>query len=63
MKWTSVFLVLVLVVLMVQPGECIFGLLLHGLTHAGNLIHGLIHGKGFEDVEVVNKRSVEFGPD
>ncbi|XP_061668515.1 pleurocidin-like peptide WF3 [Syngnathoides biaculeatus] len=64
MKWTAAFLVLLLVVLMAQPGECIFGMIVHGLFHAGKLIHGLIHGnRGFEEQEDLNKRSVEFAPD
>ncbi|XP_061560390.1 pleurocidin-like peptide WF3 [Phycodurus eques] len=63
MKWTTAFLVLLVVVLMAQPGECIFGLIFHGLVHAGKLIHGLIHrNRGFEEQEELNKRSVEFVP-
>nr|AAX58115.1 antimicrobial protein plp [Hippocampus kuda] len=52
MKWTAAFLVLVIVVLMAQPGECFLGLIFHGLVHAGKLIHGLIHrNRGFEEQE------------
>ncbi|XP_077366408.1 pleurocidin-like peptide WF3 [Festucalex cinctus] len=64
MKWTAVLAVLVLVVLMAQPGECFLGLIFHGLVHAGKLIHGLIHrNRGFEEQEELNKRSLEFGPE
>lgn len=33
MKCTVVFLVLSMVVLMAEPGECIFGMLFHGALH------------------------------
>ncbi|CAN9507523.1 unnamed protein product [Ophioblennius macclurei] len=63
MKSTVLFLVLSMVVLMAQPGECIFGLIVRGLVHAGKAIHGLIHGAN-DKVEVVelDKRSVEYRP-
>ncbi|XP_077408666.1 pleurocidin-like peptide WF3 [Vanacampus margaritifer] len=64
MKWTAAFLVVLLVVLMAQPGECFLGLIFHGLVHAGKLIHNLIHrNRGFEEQEELNKRSVEFVPE
>ncbi|XP_061756928.1 pleurocidin-like peptide WF3 [Nerophis ophidion] len=63
MKCAAAFLVLFMVVLMAEPGECIFGLIFHGLSHAVNAIHRLIHGHGkFEEQEQLNKRSVEFMP-
>lgn len=34
MKCTVVFLVLSMVVLMAEPGECIFGMLVHGAIHS-----------------------------
>ncbi|XP_061785773.1 pleurocidin-like peptide WF3 [Nerophis lumbriciformis] len=59
MKCTAAFLVLFMVVLMAEPGECIFGLIFHGIK----AIHELIHGHGdFEEQEQMNKRSVEFMP-
>lgn len=33
MKCTAVFLVLFMVVLMAEPGECIWGLIAHGVGH------------------------------
>uniref|UniRef100_A0A672FCH9 Uncharacterized protein n=1 Tax=Salarias fasciatus TaxID=181472 RepID=A0A672FCH9_SALFA len=65
MKWMMVFLVLSMVVLMAQPGECIFGLIFKGLYHVGKTIHGLIrrHGQDDQLVELqLDKRSVEYRP-
>ncbi|XP_041831962.1 dicentracin-like [Melanotaenia boesemani] len=42
MKCTVVFLVLSMVVMMAEPGECIFGLLVHAAIKG---IHHLINGK------------------
>ncbi|XP_034383392.1 moronecidin-like [Cyclopterus lumpus] len=49
MKCITLFLVLSLVVLMAEPGECFFfGHILHGLFDLGKQIHKLIH-KGQDD--------------
>nr|WKU84760.1 piscidin 3 [Lateolabrax japonicus] len=62
MKCTVIFLVLSMVVLMAQPGEGFFGMLIHGAIHAGKVIHGLIHGK--EKVEMqqeqLDKRGIDY---
>ncbi|KAF1376874.1 hypothetical protein PFLUV_G00216010 [Perca fluviatilis] len=42
MKFITLFLVLSLVVLMAEPGECIWGMLLNGALHVGKAIHGLL---------------------
>ncbi|XP_028254190.1 pleurocidin-like peptide WF3 [Parambassis ranga] len=62
MKCTALFLVLSMVVLMAEPGECIFGLVLHGISH---LIHGLVNGGKEKDQQVeikVDKRSLDYRP-
>ncbi|XP_043962111.1 dicentracin-like [Gambusia affinis] len=46
MKCTTLFLVLSMVVLMAQPGECIFGWIIKGVSHVVGHIHRAIHGKG-----------------
>uniref|UniRef100_A0A3Q3N4Y3 Uncharacterized protein n=1 Tax=Mastacembelus armatus TaxID=205130 RepID=A0A3Q3N4Y3_9TELE len=61
MKFTIIFLVLSMVVLMAEPGECILGMLFHGALHVGKLIHGLIHGNGKYE-EKLDKRSVDYNP-
>ncbi|XP_074540871.1 pleurocidin-like peptide WF3 [Halichoeres trimaculatus] len=48
MKFTVLFLVLSMVVLMADPGECIFGHLVSGLFDVGHHIHRMIHGHGVE---------------
>uniref|UniRef100_A0A3Q2DH99 Uncharacterized protein n=1 Tax=Cyprinodon variegatus TaxID=28743 RepID=A0A3Q2DH99_CYPVA len=45
MKCAWMFLVLSMVVMMAQPGEGFFGLLIHGITHAVHGIKKLIDGK------------------
>ncbi|XP_070843680.1 pleurocidin-like peptide WF3 [Chaetodon trifascialis] len=57
MKYTAAFLVLFMIVLMAEPGECIFGL----LFNVGKLIHGLITRRRGMDVQEVqlDKRSLE----
>nr|ACE78289.1 piscidin-like peptide [Larimichthys crocea] len=63
MKCTALFLVLSLVVLMAEPGECIWGLIAHGVGHVGRLIHGLIRGHGAEEQHVqLDKRSLSYDP-
>ncbi|XP_040920568.1 pleurocidin-like peptide WF3 [Toxotes jaculatrix] len=66
MKCTVVFLVLSMVVLMAEPGECILGMLFHGAVHVGKLIHGLIHGGKYNEkqdqLEQLDKRSVDYNP-
>nr|AKA60776.1 piscidin 3 precursor [Epinephelus coioides]WEI47384.1 piscidin [Epinephelus coioides] len=65
MKCTVVFLVLSMVVFMAEPGECIFGLLLHGAIHVGKLIHGLVRRHGEEqldDLEQLDKRALDYNP-
>nr|WUV41184.1 antimicrobial peptide-like protein [Paralichthys olivaceus] len=57
MKFAAAFLVLFMVILMAQPGECFWST----LYHAGHLIHGLIHGKVY-DVQELDKRSVDYRP-
>ncbi|XP_023120021.1 pleurocidin-like peptide WF3 [Amphiprion ocellaris] len=66
MKCTVVFLVLSLVVLMAEPGECIWGTLIHA---GGKLLHGLFHGKkAMEDQQLekqqeqLEKRSADYNP-
>uniref|UniRef100_A0A3P9PTR8 Uncharacterized protein n=1 Tax=Poecilia reticulata TaxID=8081 RepID=A0A3P9PTR8_POERE len=49
MKCTTLFLVLSMVVLMAQPGDCIFGWIMNGIHHAVKGIHSLIHGKAAEE--------------
>ncbi|XP_068564583.1 pteroicidin-alpha-like [Cebidichthys violaceus] len=44
MKCITLFLVLSLVVLMAEPGECFFHHIFGGLVHLGKSIHGLITG-------------------
>nr|AFV40526.1 antimicrobial peptide piscidin [Sciaenops ocellatus] len=65
MKCTAVFLVLFMVVLMAEPGECIWGLIAHGVAHVGSLIHGLVNGnhggnQAEEQQEQLNKRSLSY---
>ncbi|XP_077443740.1 pleurocidin-like peptide WF3 [Stigmatopora argus] len=61
MKWTAAFLVVVLVVLLAQPGECFLGMLMHGITHGIGMIHRMIHPDSVYGEEVeVDKRSLEF---
>nr|ASW20416.1 piscidin [Argyrosomus regius] len=63
MKFTAVFLVLFMVVLMAEPGECIWGLIAHGVAHVGSMIHGLIHNHGAEEQqEQLDKRSLSYDP-
>ncbi|XP_076613021.1 uncharacterized protein LOC143336641 [Chaetodon auriga] len=64
MKCAVVFLVLFMVILMAQPGECIFGFLLNGALHVGRLIHRLVtRRRGMEDeVVALDKRSFEYNP-
>ncbi|XP_070843481.1 pleurocidin-like peptide WF3 [Chaetodon trifascialis] len=64
MKCAVVFLVLFMVILMAQPGECIFGFLLNGAIHVGRLIHGLVtRRRGMEDeVQELDKRSFQYNP-
>ncbi|XP_047243737.1 pleurocidin-like peptide WF3 [Girardinichthys multiradiatus] len=45
MKGAALFLVLSMVVLMAQPGECIFGWIAKGIGALARHIHGAIHGK------------------
>ncbi|MED6258690.1 hypothetical protein ATANTOWER_010900 [Ataeniobius toweri] len=45
MKGAALFLVLSMVVLMAQPGECIFGLIAKGIGALVRHIHRAIHGK------------------
>ncbi|XP_022059843.1 pteroicidin-alpha-like [Acanthochromis polyacanthus] len=64
MKCAVVFLVLSMVVLMAEPGECIWGTLIHVGSH---LIHGLFHGgkkANLEDqqLEQLDKRSANYNP-
>ncbi|XP_047194090.1 pleurocidin-like peptide WF3 isoform X2 [Hippoglossus stenolepis] len=61
MKFAAAFLVLFMVVLMAEPGECFLGLLFHGVHHVGNWIHGLIHG-GYDEQQELDKRSVDDNP-
>uniref|UniRef100_A0AAQ4S3U8 Uncharacterized protein n=1 Tax=Gasterosteus aculeatus aculeatus TaxID=481459 RepID=A0AAQ4S3U8_GASAC len=44
MKCITVFLVLSLVILMAEPGECFFHHILGGLLSVGHHIHSLIRG-------------------
>ncbi|XP_054910248.1 moronecidin-like [Poeciliopsis prolifica] len=46
MKCTTLFLVLSMVVLMAQPGECFIGWIIKGIGHAIKDIHNMIHGNG-----------------
>uniref|UniRef100_A0A672F7C1 Uncharacterized protein n=1 Tax=Salarias fasciatus TaxID=181472 RepID=A0A672F7C1_SALFA len=66
MKCAALFLVLFMVVLMAQPGECFFGMIIHGLIHVGKAIHSLIkrrHGLDDQLVELqLDRRSVEYRP-
>ncbi|XP_070781423.1 pleurocidin-like peptide WF3 [Enoplosus armatus] len=61
MKCIVVFLVLSMVVLMAEPGECFIGGLIHGAISG---IHSLIHGvdKVAEQQEQLDKRSVGDNP-
>nr|SSC14273.1 Piscidin [Channa striata] len=62
MKCTVAFLVLSMVVLMAEPGECILGMLFHGALHVGKLIHGLIqqHGQQEDQLDQLDKRSIDY---
>ncbi|XP_070781424.1 pleurocidin-like peptide WF3 [Enoplosus armatus] len=64
MKCTVVFLVLSMVVLMAEPGDCIFGLLFRGVSHVGRLIHGLVNRRrpAQEQEEQLDKRSIDYNP-
>ncbi|XP_039981221.1 pleurocidin-like peptide WF3 [Xiphias gladius] len=64
MKCTVVFLVLSMVVLMAEPGECIFGMLFHGALHVGKMIHGLIqrNSRHGEQQEQLDKRTIDYNP-
>ncbi|KAK2889968.1 pleurocidin-like peptide WF3 [Channa argus] len=64
MKLTVAFLVLSMVVIMAEPGECILGMLFHGALHVGKLIHGLIqqHGQNEDQQEQLDTRSIDYNP-
>ncbi|XP_042246022.1 pteroicidin-alpha-like [Thunnus maccoyii] len=66
MKPIVVFLVLSMVVLMAEPGECIIGLIIKGVTHVGGWIHRLIKGRERdvfdEQEEQRDKRSINYNP-
>ncbi|XP_078130494.1 pleurocidin-like peptide WF3 [Sander vitreus] len=59
MKCIALFLVLSLVVLMAEPGECIWGMLFRGAIHAGRAIHGLIKRRHGETEEQALERVFE----
>uniref|UniRef100_UPI0037E9AD05 pleurocidin-like peptide WF3 n=1 Tax=Semicossyphus pulcher TaxID=241346 RepID=UPI0037E9AD05 len=63
MKCIVVFLVLSLVVLMAEPGECFF----KHLLHVGNMIHGLLSGHHHaeqqqQQEEQFDKRGIDYRP-
>uniref|UniRef100_Q90VW7 Pleurocidin-like peptide WF3 n=1 Tax=Pseudopleuronectes americanus TaxID=8265 RepID=PLE3_PSEAM len=60
MKFTATFLVLSLVVLMAEPGECFLGALIKGAIHGGRFIHGMIQNHhGYDEQQELNKRAVD----
>ncbi|XP_031177820.1 pleurocidin-like peptide WF3 [Sander lucioperca] len=59
MKCIALFLVLSLVVLMAEPGECIWGMLFKGAIHVGRMIHGLIKRRRGETEEQALERVFE----
>uniref|UniRef100_A0A3B4TMN0 Piscidin-2 n=1 Tax=Seriola dumerili TaxID=41447 RepID=A0A3B4TMN0_SERDU len=59
MKCAVVFLVLSMVVLMAEPGECILGMLFHGAVHC-KVMESM---RFFNDqLEKLDKRSVNYNP-
>ncbi|CAB1442207.1 unnamed protein product [Pleuronectes platessa] len=60
MKFAAAFLVLSIVVLMAEPGECFIGALIKGAIHGVKTIHGLIHGHG--EQQELAKRSDDDSP-
>uniref|UniRef100_A0A7N6ALK6 Piscidin-2 n=1 Tax=Anabas testudineus TaxID=64144 RepID=A0A7N6ALK6_ANATE len=69
MKCIVAFLVLSMVVIMAEPGECFIDTLLHGIVHSfGKAIHGLLSGHGKEQQdqqdqqEQLDKRSNDYNP-
>uniref|UniRef100_A0A3Q0RIY3 Uncharacterized protein n=1 Tax=Amphilophus citrinellus TaxID=61819 RepID=A0A3Q0RIY3_AMPCI len=58
MKCTVIFLVLSMVILLAQPGECILGMILAGAAHSTFM---LIHGKqNLEAQEQLDKRGLNY---
>ncbi|XP_034554895.1 moronecidin-like [Notolabrus celidotus] len=65
MKCAVLFLVLSMVVLMPEPGECFLHHIMNGAFHGvGHLFHGLIHGGDVEQqqLEQLDKREIEHRP-
>ncbi|KAF3703060.1 Pleurocidin-like peptide WF3 Precursor [Channa argus] len=59
MKLTVAFLVLSMVVIMAEPGECFFGTILKGAFHVAKLIHGA-HGQKEDQQEQLDTRSIDY---
>ncbi|CAB1442205.1 unnamed protein product, partial [Pleuronectes platessa] len=62
MKLAAAFLVLFMVVLMAEPGECFIGVLIKGAIHGVKAIHGLIRGHSYDEQQELDKRSVDDNP-
>ncbi|XP_006805733.1 pleurocidin-like peptide WF3 [Neolamprologus brichardi] len=72
MKCTVVFLVLSMVILMAEPGECIWDAVFHGAKH---FLHRLVNGPGVKDAvkdvqqkqeqqkdQELDKRAISYHP-
>uniref|UniRef100_A0A3Q1F7Z3 Uncharacterized protein n=1 Tax=Acanthochromis polyacanthus TaxID=80966 RepID=A0A3Q1F7Z3_9TELE len=62
MKCAVVFLVLSMVVLMAEPGECIWRHIVH---YGGKILHGLFHGGGkanLEDQQLEQLDKLDYNP-
>ncbi|KAK2889964.1 hypothetical protein Q8A73_018264 [Channa argus] len=63
MKLTVAFLVLSMVVIMAEPGECFFGTILKGAFHGTlllKLLHLLAHGQKEDQQEQLDTRSIDY---
>ncbi|XP_062267745.1 pleurocidin-like peptide WF3 [Platichthys flesus] len=62
MKLAAAFLVLFLVVLMAEPGECFLGFIFRGIHHGIKAIHHMIHGHSYDEQQELDRRSVDDNP-